>query len=110
MIVHGYNVEIMQFESLKELLKIMTSHFILKYDIDNEERAIYYAIVSSVNSETVCFCFDVNIKEDFLQYSDITGKFTPIDKPKGTCIAITRVEYDTLLEGILEEYFKEEEK
>lgn len=108
MIVHGYNVEIMEFENLKELLKIMTSHFILKYDTSDKEKAIYYAIVSSVNSETVCFCLDDNIKEDFLQYSDITGKFTPIDKPKGRCIAITRVEYDTLLEGILEEYTKEE--
>lgn len=105
-LVDDIQVEIIEFPNLIELLKVQSANYILKYDID-DEKSVYYSIVSSASLELLIFCIDQNYKAGFLKFSN--GKLLPAEDAN-VGVALALVENDTFLEKVLDKYYGKPKK
>jgi hypothetical protein len=108
MIIDNLKVEIIEFESLWEFLKLNTSHYILKYEIDEDE-AIYYSVLDSNSFAMLSFCFDKNFKSESIKIENnkVCEHFA---EPTGTSIVLVKVKADSFLTAVMDYIFEEEEE
>jgi hypothetical protein len=94
------NVELMRFENLREFMKPLTSHYILKHDI-SKTQSIYYSFIDSANFVIFAFCIDKLFKD----YIKIDGsKICESTEQGGTTIVVANIIEDSLLKKIIKEF------
>jgi hypothetical protein len=103
---NGRHIDIMVFETLKELLKTQDSPYILKYDLDDDD-SIYYTLVSTAYTEIVVFCIDKNYKGPIIKLQP-GGEFSSVEEMGANCISLAIVERDSILEEVLDSFAEEE--
>ena len=93
-----------EFENLKELMKTQDSHYILKFDLEDEQ-SVYYSVCSLNSCDMIIFCIDKKFNSEAIKFVD--GKYIGTNDVVNS-IALANVNVDTLLFGVLKDYFDDE--
>ena len=98
MTIDGLSVYITKFKNLKEFLKINDSHYVLKYDID-ENSSFYYSLIDSEHFTIIIYCIDKNFPEDYVKLDK--GVLVGTNEISTTSIALSNVVNDLLFETVI---------
>lgn len=100
----GTRVHVIEFENLREFIKIQNNHYILKYETNDEEEAIYYSIIDTSCFMVLAFAVDKNFKSENIRIEG--DKIVPTNDLTGNTITLAKVGMDTFLEETLDAYYE----
>lgn len=103
----GTQAQVIEFENLHEFIKTQGSHYILKYEI-NDDEAIYYNIIDCSYFLVLAFAFDKNFKSENIRVEN--DKVVPTNELTGNTITLSKVIKDTFLEDTMSTYSKEKKR